>query len=146
MKKSSYSSFQTAFLALPWKTALRTIPGLLAIYTLFLAFLGPIFHPVIYAIYFVFLHLIFLTNIIRASWGTFVAAREVVKHSKTDWCLEYCKKTNLPDGSDNRHDIPYDSVKHVILLPNYKENMDTLCETLDVLASHSRAATQYKVT
>ncbi|RKP00797.1 hypothetical protein CXG81DRAFT_12802 [Caulochytrium protostelioides] len=41
--------------------------------------------------------------------------------------------------------VRFDDVRHVILLPNYKEGMDTLCETLDVLASHSRAATAYHV-
>ena len=38
-----------------------------------------------------------------------------------------------------------DDVVHVILVPNYKESLETLCETLDVLASHDRAVLQYKV-
>jgi len=41
--------------------------------------------------------------------------------------------------------MPFDDVLHVIILPNYKETQDTLCETLDILASHPRALTQYKI-
>ncbi|KAL4923436.1 glycosyltransferase family 2 protein [Aspergillus undulatus] len=36
-------------------------------------------------------------------------------------------------------------VTHAIILPNYKEDVDTLRCTLDVLASHPRARTQYEV-
>lgn len=34
---------------------------------------------------------------------------------------------------------------HVILIPNYKEDVDVLRETLDVLASHPQARAQYDV-
>jgi len=36
-------------------------------------------------------------------------------------------------------------VVHAILLPNYKEDFDTLRETLEVLASHAQARTSYDV-
>ncbi|KAJ3201469.1 hypothetical protein HDU67_001326, partial [Dinochytrium kinnereticum] len=54
-------------------------------------------------------------------------------------------ETHTVSGSDTRHDLPYDHISHIIILPNYKEDMDTLCETLDVLASHNRAVSQYKI-
>ncbi|KID77350.1 uncharacterized protein G6M90_00g098280 [Metarhizium brunneum] len=38
-----------------------------------------------------------------------------------------------------------DAVIHAIIIPNYKEEMDTLKETLDVLASHSQARNCYDV-
>ena len=34
---------------------------------------------------------------------------------------------------------------HTIILPNYKEEMDTLRETLEVLASHQLARSSYEV-
>jgi hypothetical protein len=37
------------------------------------------------------------------------------------------------------------SVTHAIIIPNYKEEMDTLRETLDVLASHPQAQASYDV-
>ena len=38
-----------------------------------------------------------------------------------------------------------EEVIHAIILPNYKEDFDTLRTTLNVLASHPRAFTQYEV-
>jgi hypothetical protein len=38
-----------------------------------------------------------------------------------------------------------DRVVHAIIIPNYKEEMDTLRETLDVLASHPQARETYDV-
>jgi antirestriction protein len=34
---------------------------------------------------------------------------------------------------------------HAIILPNYKEDMDTLKETLEVMASHQFARSSYEV-
>ena len=42
-------------------------------------------------------------------------------------------------------DVAPDRVIHAIVLPNYKEEMDTLRETLDVLASHPQARNCYDV-
>jgi hypothetical protein len=40
---------------------------------------------------------------------------------------------------------PEDRIIHAIILPNYMEDLGTLRETLDVLASHRKAKTQYEV-
>ncbi|KAB5536536.1 glycosyl transferase family group 2-domain-containing protein [Coniochaeta sp. 2T2.1] len=40
---------------------------------------------------------------------------------------------------------PVDSVVHAIIVPNYKEEVDTLRETLEVLASHPQARDTYDV-
>jgi hypothetical protein len=40
----------------------------------------------------------------------------------------------------------FSKVMHLILIPNYKETMETLAETLSVLASHNHARRQYRVT
>lgn len=45
----------------------------------------------------------------------------------------------------SKHDLSFSAIEHLIILPNYKEDMETLYETLDVLASHSMALTQYKI-
>jgi hypothetical protein len=41
--------------------------------------------------------------------------------------------------------LPVNEIIHAIILPNYKEDFDTLRTTISVLASHPRAATQYEV-
>ena len=44
-------------------------------------------------------------------------------------------------------DVEYDQDKviHAIIIPNYKEDVDGLRETLDVLASHPQARSSYDV-
>lgn len=58
----------------------------------------------------------------------------------------------ISDASDSELDnytedteISEDPLIHAIVVPNYKEEVDTLRETLDVLASHSQARTTYHV-
>lgn len=65
--------------------------------------------------------------------------------SHTNWIADYMLKTSTIHLSDTSHDLPFDSVLHVILLPNFKEDLGTLGETLDVLASHECALTSYRI-
>lgn len=39
----------------------------------------------------------------------------------------------------------FDQIKHLIIVPHYKESLDTLRETLSVLASHPNAITSYRI-
>lgn len=54
-------------------------------------------------------------------------------------------------GNEHRDDWPESSkgnsgmIYHAILIPIYKEEIDTLRDTLDVLASHAQARTSYDV-
>ena len=57
-----------------------------------------------------------------------------------------------PDGPLSRVSTPkmgsfeeVESVVHAVILPSYKEDMDTLRETLSVLASHTLAKSSYDV-
>jgi hypothetical protein len=52
-----------------------------------------------------------------------------------------CEFDNHADGTE----CVDEPVIHAIVIPNYKEEMDTLRETLDVLASHSQARDCYDV-
>jgi hypothetical protein len=42
-------------------------------------------------------------------------------------------------------DVEPDSIVHAIVIPNYKEELDTLRETLEVLGSHPQARNSYDV-
>ncbi|KAI8995789.1 hypothetical protein BC832DRAFT_595932 [Gaertneriomyces semiglobifer] len=130
---------------LPWKAIFQRLPGFSLICLIPFAFLGPVYLPAIFGLYYFSLHLAFLLNNIRSAYGMYIAYTNAKLYSVTDWVKKYCQDTGTVNGSDTTHDLPYDNVLHVIILPNYKENMDTLHETLDVLASHSRAITQYKI-
>lgn len=66
----------------------------------------------------------------------------VVGHTKTIWKDLYLESVKSRP-SDNP--IPFEDVKHIIIIPQYKEELDTMFETLDVLASHSMARLNYTV-
>jgi hypothetical protein len=130
---------------LPLRAILQRLTGVWMICVFFLALFGPLVTPFLYSAYFLGLHVLLFFNQFRTAFAAHETYHSSKSHSTTDWLLKYCQVTGMADGADPRHDLPFDSVSHVIVLPNYKEEMETLCETLDVLASHTRALTQYKV-
>ena len=130
---------------LPWKEIWQRVPGVAALCLIPFAIYGPKYTPVLFSVYYVLLHVLFLINNIRSCYGIYIASRNTQICSMTDWEAKYCHETGSINTFDAAHDLPFDSVAHIIILPNYKESLDTLCETLDVLASHRRALTQYKV-
>ena len=115
-------------LSLPWKHILQRIPGVVTICYLSWLFWGPIMTPVTFAIVYILLHILFISHGIRSCYAVYKVYHQSVQVSKTNY--------DVPETED---------LRHIIILPNYKEGMDTLCETLDVLASHSRALSQYQV-
>lgn len=57
--------------------------------------------------------------------------------------VEECAATDWRAASGSP--LEFDAVKHLIILPNYKETLDTLRETLSILASHPVAWSSYRV-
>lgn len=49
------------------------------------------------------------------------------------------------DAAKTAPSLTYAQVRHLIVVPNYKEELETLIETLDTLANHKMARTHYKV-
>ncbi|KAJ3317636.1 hypothetical protein HDU76_001109, partial [Blyttiomyces sp. JEL0837] len=143
-------TLQSLILQIPWKPIFQRLPGTWLLLLLPFAFLGPIHLPYLFAFYYTLLHTLFLLNNCRSAYGMYVAYHSAKLYSVTDWVGKYLEEVGHghEDGGDEGrvvHDLPFDRVVHVIVLPNYKEEVDTLCETLDCLASHSRALTQYKI-
>ncbi|KAJ3297004.1 hypothetical protein HK104_000972 [Borealophlyctis nickersoniae] len=136
---------QEVLARVPWKPIFQRLPGTWLLLLLPFAIFGPVYLPASFGIYYFILHFLFLLNNCRSAYGMYVCYNNAKMYSVTDWLQKYCDDTGTVDGNDTRHDLPYEHVVHVIILPNYKEEMDTLCETLDVLASHTRAVSQYKV-
>ncbi|KAI8891787.1 hypothetical protein BC833DRAFT_613301 [Globomyces pollinis-pini] len=132
-------------ISLPWQAVFQRLPGCLVIAIIPFTIWGPIYTPFLFAFYFVTLHLLAAYQSIRTCYAVRTGYFQSIIHSTTNWLQKYCEDRGVLDGSDLRHDIPFDSVVHVIILPSYKEDLNTLCETLDILASHRRALTQYRV-
>lgn len=107
-------------------------------------FFGPIVTPTLFAIYYLILHLFYLSNATRVFLGAYNSYKKAVEHSKTNWKEKYSEKTGMTI-TDIKHDIPFNAVKHIIIIPQYKEDLDTMYDTLDVLSSHEMAISHYKV-
>ncbi|KAI8901154.1 hypothetical protein BC833DRAFT_173717, partial [Globomyces pollinis-pini] len=130
---------------LPWKAIFQRMPGTLVLFIIPFSIFGAVYAPFLFSFYFVSLHLFAAFQSIRTCYAVRTGLHQSVVHSTTNWLQKYCEDRGVLDGSDLRHDLPYDSIIHVIILPSYKEDLNTLCETLDILASHRRALTQYRV-
>ncbi|KAJ3335422.1 hypothetical protein HDU91_002195 [Kappamyces sp. JEL0680] len=130
---------------IPLASILQRLPGVVAIIFIPFCFLGPIYTPAVFSAYYVFLHLAFAFNAARSMVTSRLAFHAAIKHSKTNWAEKYCEKVGVQSIQDTRHDLPYDSIKHVIIIPQYKEDLGTMYDTLDVLASHPMALTHYKI-
>jgi hypothetical protein len=76
-------------------------------------------------------------------YGCFRAWRGVRTHSSTDWekvALDWYRACSPLEQSNS---IPFHSVRHVIVIPNYAEDPSILEETLSLLASHPLASVAY---
>ncbi|KAJ3214291.1 hypothetical protein HDU67_001836, partial [Dinochytrium kinnereticum] len=145
MSRSLRSHLAEAVVRVPWQHIFQRLPGVWLIAVMVFGFIGPAYAPVAFGLYYVLLHIMFMASNMRTAWGANYVRKAAKEASYTDWVQKYCDATGVADGHDPRHDLPFEQVMHVIIVPNYKEDMDTLCETLDILASHSRAPTNYKV-
>ncbi|KAI8907147.1 glycosyl transferase family group 2-domain-containing protein [Gorgonomyces haynaldii] len=132
-------------LMVPWKFIFQRLPGTCLLLVIPLTVFGPAYSPFLFSVYFLVLHLFYMFNYLRTAYATYIGYSQSKVFSTTDWVQKYMEKTGACSGSDTSHDLPFDSVLHTIIIPNYKEDLGTLGETLDILASHSRALTQYRI-
>ncbi|KAI9329484.1 hypothetical protein BDR26DRAFT_939331 [Obelidium mucronatum] len=130
--------------SLPLRPMLQRLPGVWLVFVVLLGLVGPAHFPFAFAAYALLLHVLSLNAAARVAFGAFCALRGATRHSFEDWPARFQAATGFARG-DLRADLPFDDVAHVIIIPGYKENMDTWCETLDILASHSLALSQYKI-
>jgi hypothetical protein len=130
-----------------WHRALHAvgqrIPGLTLIALVALVFLGPPFVSELYWVVVMLMHVFLVTNAVRMGVGLVITAIKTKKYITTDWSRKYVEFTE----KQKLVELPIKSarIKHVIIIPNYKEEFDTLCETLDTLAHHRDAQRIYKV-
>ncbi|KAJ3029195.1 UNVERIFIED_CONTAM: hypothetical protein HDU68_012782 [Siphonaria sp. JEL0065] len=130
--------------SIPLRPMLQRLPGVWLIFVVLFGLVGPAHFPFLFSFYFLIVHVLSLNGASRIAYGAYCALRESTRHSFVDWQLKFRETTGFEPG-DIRAELAYDDVAHVIIIPGYKENMDTWCETLDILASHRMAMSQYKI-
>ena len=108
------------------EAVLRRLPALSHLLILLLAIYGPSYSPVVLATVLLGIHIVLGTNNLFLVWGQFCAWRGVEAT-----CSPNSYKSN--------------DVEHIIIIPAYKEDLDVLRETLDVLTSHANTKDQYRV-
>lgn len=118
----------------------------------------------LFVVYTVLVHVSMFAFTTRLAWAIFSATwktKEVLQRRKVEhprvsvdkdkWLSDTSTLTDTdsdvsdPLMSDAAHDSDGLEVIHAIIVPNYCEDLHTLRTTLDVLASHPRARTQYEV-
>ncbi|KAI8821962.1 hypothetical protein BJ741DRAFT_557240 [Chytriomyces cf. hyalinus JEL632] len=131
---------------------------------------APFFAPVVFSAAVFLLNCVFLWFGVRSAVGIFFVWRGSVSHSHTDWIAKLEKELTIQSTSTQEFTEKSERVGingksaavvredgalgggaksfkliHVIVIPNYKEDFDSLVDSLSVLASHSMALGSYKV-
>jgi len=73
------------------------------------------------------------------SYYAYHAINSIYGAQKKDWHREYLLK--IKRNKDNTHFLNWDDITHYVIIPNYKENMSVLCESLGAIAMSSIART-----
>ncbi|KAJ3262755.1 hypothetical protein HDU77_011839 [Chytriomyces hyalinus] len=119
------------------------VAGVLLILLLPFTLLAPRHAPVVFAAYYAFLNAVLALSTWRTALGIAAVWFLSRRHSHQHWSLEADDPD--PDADQSRFHLRLKDVVHIILLPNYKEDPETLSDTLNVLASHARARSNYKI-
>ncbi|KAL0485780.1 cyclase-associated protein 1 [Acrasis kona] len=67
------------------------------------------------------------------------AITSIQNSQKKDWFREYTLKVKR--SKDTTNYLNWDDITHYVVIPNYKENMSVLCETIGAIAASSLAQT-----
>jgi hypothetical protein len=105
---------------------LQRLPALSHILILIIAVYGPRHFPLVFATILFGVHVVLGINNILSAWGQFCAWRGV--------------EATCSPKVYKRHDV-----EHIIVIPAYKEELEILRETLNVLGSHVQTRDQYLI-
>ncbi|MBZ0290622.1 MAG: glycosyltransferase, partial [Anaerolineae bacterium] len=112
--------------------ALDGIPGCLAWIALFLSIAGAIAFPYVILIAAVALGFYSTIRFFLAGIANVMGLRLIRRWEKIDWHPQY-QLDAKPDA------LAWDNVHHIVIIPNYKEEVSTLTRTLDSLAKQYQA-------
>lgn len=111
---------------------LDAIPGLLAWFSLVLVVLGALYAPMLMLTGAAMLGTYSAIRFAAAGVAMLMGLRRVQKWHATDWQAEYHRRWT-------EDSLPLEDVHHVVIIPNYKEELSTLRRTLDRLVEQPNA-------
>lgn len=109
------------------ESVLDAIPGFLAWLSLGIVVLGAIYSPLLMMTGAALLGLYSAVRFVLAGIASIVGLRRIYSAHHKDWKQEYRRLAN-------EDSLPLEDVHHIIIIPNYKEEIATLRLTLDRLA------------
>lgn len=146
----------------------QRILGLIFLFGFIVAFVGPPFAPDFYWVVTLIVHVFLILGTFRLAGGLAITAFLTERYITVDWWEKFTSKIQEPNSDienrqekDNTNDkdirisipkndpnndiLQMQDIRHVIIIPNYKENLPTMCETLDMLSNHKRASSWYNI-
>lgn len=119
--------FQKVFSRYPIKTrrSLEFLPGFVSWTLILFPIWGSLLVPYIVAYFILFFDVYWLYKSFSLAINAFIASRKIKRAEKIDW-LDRLKK--LPAAK---------KVKHVVIIPNYKENISKLRQTIQSLTQQT---------
>lgn len=117
---------------------LDTIPGALAWSALALVVIGACYAPMAVILGAALLACYSAVRFFLAAAANGRGLRLIQRWQATDWDAEYARRAT-PDS------LPLDAVHHVVIIPNYGEDLQMLRRTLDHLARQARASVSMTV-
>ena len=119
--------FNTIFTRYPIKTRrfLEILPGLFSWTLITFPIWGSLTIPFVVAYFILFFDIYWFYKSFVAATTAFIASNKIKEAEKKNWLLK-------ASGLDN-----FDKVSHVIIIPNYKEKIEKLRETLDAIAKQT---------
>lgn len=121
------SFFDKIFTTYPVKTrrALEIIPGIISWSLITMPVWGSFFIPWAVAYFILFFDVYWFYKSFSLAISAFISARKIKKAEKEDWLAKAKPLEN------------FENVSHIIVIPNYKETLDKLRETVQSLADQT---------
>lgn len=132
---SSWGAYNPTSLSEPW---LNAIPGGLAWASLILVFIAAIKAPLAMIVAAALLSVYTTARFMFAGVAVLLGLRYIRQWEQKNWCEEY-QRLHTPAS------IPLEKVHHLVIIPNYREEKETLRRTLNRLAEQSVAQTSMTI-
>ncbi len=119
--------FQKVFSRYPIKTkrSLEILPGMVSWTLILFPIWGSILIPYIVTYFILFFDVYWFYKSFSLAINAYIASKKIKKAEQEDWLK---KLEKLPD---------YKKVKHVLIIPSYKENLSKLRQTIQSIASQT---------
>jgi cellulose synthase/poly-beta-1,6-N-acetylglucosamine synthase-like glycosyltransferase len=121
------SFFQKIFTRYPVKTRrfLEILPGFLAWSIIFLPLWGSLVFPAVMAYFILFFDVFYFYKSFQMAVTAYIATKRIKKTENTDWLQKIDALAHV------------EKVTHVIIIPNYKERLEKLRHTLQVMSKQT---------